>query len=211
MLAKALLCGQWYRVIGLLLGIIVLGARARQIWNKRSEPGERPPLGKTLAQYTLVLLVTVLLWPLLIPLLILWEIQERRSWRYLEKRERSFAPKIRDLVARLDIEAIEARELVSDPLGGAPRLPFGHLNLAWHNFIAQLPPDAQLWSYAVVWKNGFGGREQREGYVALRSGEIGLFFETLRYRLDEELQRRQVRDASSRWVAKLLKLGGPRY
>jgi len=210
MLAKALLLGQWYLLIGLLMVILVLGARARLIWNKRSEPGERPPFSKTLAQYTLVLLVTVLLWPLLIPLLILWEIQERRSWRYLEKRERSFAPKIKDLVERLDIEAIEAHELVSDPLGGAPQQPFGHLNPAWHNFIARLPPDAQLWSYAVVWKSAFGGREQREGYVTLSSGKIGLYFETARYDCAAQLPR-QVRDTSSRWVAKLLKAAGPRF
>lgn len=181
MLAEAFLLGRWYLVIGLLLVILVLGARARQNWNKRSERGERPPLSKTLARYTLTVVITVVLWPLVIPLLIVGEIQERRSWRYLEKRERSFAPKIKDLVAQFNIEAIEARELVSDPLGGAPRLAFGHLNPAWHNFIAQLPPDAQLWSYAVVWKSAFGGREQREGYVALSSGQIGLFFETARY------------------------------
>jgi len=211
MLAKALLLGQWYLVIGLLLGIIALGVRPTQIWDNLSAGGERPPLSKVLARYTLAVLVMAPLWPLGIPVVILAEIQERGSLRSLERRERSFAPRMKDLVARLDIEAIEARELVSDPLGGAPQLAFGHLNPAWHNFIAQLPPDAQLWSYAVVWKSAVGGREQRKGYVALQSGQIGLFFETVRHRLAEELQRRQMRDVSSRWVAKLLKSAGPRY
>jgi len=56
------------------------------------------------------------------------------------------------------------------------------------DFIAQSSPNAELWSYAAVWKSEFGVWEQREGYVALRSGKLALFFETARYRLDEELQ-----------------------
>jgi hypothetical protein len=50
--------------------------------------------------------------------------------------EREFAVERGYLQERLTVEQIEARELVSDPLGVVPTLPFGHLNAAWKTFIA---------------------------------------------------------------------------
>lgn len=43
-----------------------------------------------------------------------------------------------------EIEAIEAIEMVSDPLGAVPPFPFGHLNGPWSRFKSGLDPDAIL-------------------------------------------------------------------
>ncbi len=114
------------------------------------------------------------------------EITPRARTLTRRSEERIFAPSKGDLVSRFTVDEIEGHEIVEDPLGGAPRLPFGHLNEVWKKFLAELPANAQLWSYAVVWENRWRTQEQREGYVAVIDGGIGPFFETVNYRLEDQ-------------------------
>ncbi len=94
----------------------------------------------------------------------------------------TFAITSSDLIELLTIEAIELREMVSDPLNAAPNVPFGHLNPAWKDFIAELGTEDQLWSFSSVWKLSFGGHELKKGYVIVTNNAIGRHFLTMNKR-----------------------------
>jgi len=158
---------QWYLVIGLVLAVLMVGILAKEIWVSLSEKANRPAPAQALRSYALVVLVTTILWPLFVPFIIYEKWTSRRNEKQRKSEERIFAPGKGDLVSSFTVEEIEAHEIVNDPLGGAPRLPFGHLHEAWEKFVAELPAGAQLWSYAVVWENRWRTQEQREGYVAV--------------------------------------------
>lgn len=177
---------QWYLVIGLVLAVPMVAILAKEIWINLSEKAKRPAPAQALRSCILVVLVTTILWPLFVPFIIYEKCASRRNERQLKSEERSFAPNKGDLVDRFTVTEVEAHEIVDDPLGGAPRLPFGHLHEAWERFLTELPVGAQLWSYAVVWDNRWRAQEHREGYVAVIDGGIGPFFETVNYRLEDQ-------------------------
>ena len=84
--------------------------------------------------------------------------------------EREFAVESKHLQERLSVQEIEQREIVDDPLKAVPGLPFGHLHQAWAKFLADLPEEAEVWSFSAQWENRWGQKELREGYVAMRDG-----------------------------------------
>lgn len=81
------------------------------------------------------------------------------------------------LICEVAVADIELWETVEDPLGAAPRVPFGHLNPAWTAFKAEAG-TAGLWRFygrAV----GFLGVEWcYEGYVALKADGTRPYFMT---------------------------------
>jgi hypothetical protein len=83
-----------------------------------------------------------------------------------------------DLLAKMSIPDIEDREMVTDPLGAAPHLPFGHLNPAWKKFLEEAQPSDEIWTFAVKWTR-WGHVELRQGYVAVRGDELGPYFTTM--------------------------------
>lgn len=177
---------QWYLVIGLVLAVPMVAILAKEIWVNLSEKAKRPAPAQAFRSYVLVVLVTTILWPLFAPFILYEKWTSRRDEKQRKSEERIFAPGKEDLVSSFTVEEIEAHEIVNDPLGGAPRLPFGHLHGAWEKFLMELPAGAQLWSYAVVWENRWRTQEQREGYVAVVDDGIGPFFETVNYRLEDQ-------------------------
>ena len=176
---------QWYILIGLLLAGVMLAVLAKEIWVNLSEKTKGPVPTKALQSYALIVVVTTVLWPLFVPFMLYEKWSSWRNGKQQRSEERIFAPTSADLLTRLSVAEIEAIEMILDPFGAAPQLPFGHLNKAWRSFLANLPSGAELWSYAVVWENRWRAQEQREGYVTVVSGEIGIFFETVTYRMED--------------------------
>jgi hypothetical protein len=176
----------WYVLIGLSLASCLLALTAKEIWVNVSKKAKGPAYIQIFRSYALTFLFTTAIWPFIVPFIIYEKWMYYRDRQKWPSEERIFAPTKVDLMVRLSAADIEANELILDPLGGAPRLPFGHLNEAWRNFLTTLPSGTELWSYAAVWENRWHAKEQREGYVAVMSGEIGLFFETVGYRLDNQ-------------------------
>lgn len=82
--------------------------------------------------------------------------------------EREFAVERSHLQERLSLLQIETRELVTDPLGAVPDLPFGHLNAAWKTFVEGVGADDELWSFTAPWQTKWGRKEIRTGYVVVR-------------------------------------------
>jgi hypothetical protein len=116
----------------------------------------------------LACMAMVLLWPL-VPLMKLQEWwNQRRNARRSDRDQ--FRIERKHLVEQLTLEEVEQREVVSDPLGAVPSLPFGHLHPIWAQIRADLKPRDQLWSFSGVWPGRSFNDESREGYVVRRWG-----------------------------------------
>lgn len=75
------------------------------------------------------------------------------------------------LRSRVSIEAVEAQELVVDPLGAAPELPFGFLNDRWQAFLSTREAGDELWTFEAPYM-----RITRLGYALVRGGVIASYF-----------------------------------
>lgn len=92
--------------------------------------------------------------------------------------EPEFAVTRDDLQTQLSLQEIEQMEMVFDPLGAAPNVPFGHLNTAWKKFCEGMEPHDSLWSFTAHWTSAWGSKDIRQGYVIVRGEEIGSHFIT---------------------------------
>lgn len=109
-----------------------------------------------------------LLWPVAVCMYlkdIFWKDKEPEL-----KRGREFAVAHDHLQQQLSVQGVEAREIVNDPLGAVPNIPFGHLNPAWRTFLANHSDDDALWSFTARWENALGGEELKAGYVFVHDG-----------------------------------------
>lgn len=100
--------------------------------------------------------------------------------------EPEFAVERSHLQERLIDLQIEAREMVTDPLGAVPDLPFGHLNAAWKTFAEGVGADDELWSFTAPWQTTWGRREVRSGYVVVRGGVPAAHFLSMWKEIEDE-------------------------
>ncbi len=99
--------------------------------------------------------------------------------------ERGFAVEIGDLQEELSISEIEIRERVNDPLGAVSDLPFGHFHDAWGKFLKHLNLNDEVWSFSKEWRDDWGSKEIRAGYVIVRENGIGRHFLSVLRELEE--------------------------
>ena len=97
-----------------------------------------------------------------------------------DEAEKKFAVTEGDLLEKLSIPEIEARERIVDPMGAVPNLPFGHLNAAWLKFKTAMEPHDSLSSFSARWLPGWGREEILVGYVIVSGDRIGAHFLTAR-------------------------------
>jgi hypothetical protein len=122
------------------------------------------------------------------PIAIYWKARDMIAARRPKPDDsrKEFAVTKDHLQKRFTVAEIEVAEIVVDPLGAAPRIPFGHLNPAWETFKQSILADDQLWSFSASWKTEWGQSEVRDGYVVIRGETIGPHFLTRRARLDNK-------------------------
>lgn len=84
--------------------------------------------------------------------------------------EREFAVDRSHLMERLTVSQIEDREVVTDPLGAVPSLPFGHLNSVWKTFLQRYGTSDEVWSFTACWQKKWVCNEIRKGYATVRNG-----------------------------------------
>ena len=77
------------------------------------------------------------------------------------------------LVKPCSLEEIEAQAVVFDPLGGAPNVPFGHLNSVWVTFRDSLPKGSTLWAFKGEWPRSQWTSKILNGYVVSDGVKIG--------------------------------------
>ena len=83
------------------------------------------------------------------------EIFGKKSESALDE-EREFAVERSHLQERLTVPQIEAREVVTDPLGAVSDVPFGHLHVAWKAFVERVGADDELWSFTAPCQTNWG-------------------------------------------------------
>jgi hypothetical protein len=88
---------------------------------------------------------------------------------------RIFAVKRGDLVNKVEVAAVEAKETVFDPLGAAPAVPFGFLNPQWHAFLAKGTPADAVWSFRALRDGDWGLLDERTGYALVRCRKVVAF------------------------------------
>lgn len=118
-----------------------------------------------------------LLWPVTL-VIVLLDISQG-NYRHSRGEAKKFAVSEDHLQAPMTVTAIEALEIVEDPLGTVPALPFGHLHDAWTRFLSSLgEPLPEIWSFSADWTNKWDRTEYRAGYVAVDEGVPGSYFLT---------------------------------
>jgi hypothetical protein len=125
----------------------------------------------------------VLLWPFGM----LIKLQDMAAQRARVRREEADTFKLRpaDLLERLSLADIAQREMVHDPLGAAPQVPFGHAHAAWQKFTETLQPGDEIWRFSAQRTLSWGPQEHRRGYAIQRNGQVGAYFMTTRKRFSE--------------------------
>jgi len=122
--------------------------------------------------------IYLVIWPWM-----LW-IEARRALARKNDRAKALARKfvVRDefLICELPLGDIESRETVEDPLGAAPRVPFGHMNPAWEVFKAS-GENGTFWTFSGKYVGLFLELETEwlyEGYAVLKEDGTRPYFLT---------------------------------
>ena len=168
-----------YGAVGLVTAVLVIGyhlfePKPKGEIYKALVPTEHltlwPWVLKHVLKPLLGFVILTFVWPLawFVGFMAIWE-----DWRRKAKDKRAeFVVKRRYLKSPCQLSLVEQSSLVDDPLGAVPALPFGHLNALWSDFVLKKPDAAQLWSFACVWENRYGRKDQRQGYAWLLNREI---------------------------------------
>ena len=132
---------------------------------------------KNVFELALVMIVVVCVWP--VPLY--YKIKDVFSTGnvHVENDENKFTVKSNDLKKQLTLEEIEIREMVDDPLGAVPNLPFGHLNKAWNTFLEERKDGDEIWSFSGQENPYWRQKELLTGYVLVMDGKPGVHFLTV--------------------------------
>jgi hypothetical protein len=117
-------------------------------------------------------------WPIAVIMCVYWLItgQITLSSQIDADEEKPFSVSKQHLIQKLSLEEIEGSEIINDPLGGVPNVPFGHLNKQWCQFKENHSADTELWSFNQKWKPRWGAEDIRSGYAALQNGQVLGFF-----------------------------------
>lgn len=125
------------------------------------------------------------------PIAIYWKAKEMIDAHRPKNEEppKEFAVTRDHLQKQWTVAEIETAEVVVDPMGAAPRTPFGHLNPAWETFKQSILEGDQLWSFSAPWTSEWGREEVRDGYVVLRGETIGAHFLTRWVFIDKDSEQ----------------------
>ena len=135
----------------------------------------------------LAVIFVVPLWPVVVYMKVKLMLSKKGGDKSLEETE--FAVDRQHLQERLTVVEIENREVVTDPLGAVPELPFGHLNDAWKDFLKNHTDSEDLWSFSALWRSKWGTQEMLSGYVIIDNGTPGAYFLTIRKDIPQEADK----------------------
>jgi hypothetical protein len=136
----------------------------------------------------LAAVAVVVAWPIALGLLFNERMRDRRmTSRVSSSDEEGFTPTREHLIERMTREAIEARERVTDPLGAAPDVPFGHLNPLWQVFADNIEAGDELWRFEARIASDWEFVTIHCGYARLRHGRVLQHLTTEQYDSEDEV------------------------
>jgi hypothetical protein len=111
---------------------------------------------------------------------VVWTINNMRNEAIRQKRyeEPDFNCLPEYLVAIVNPIDAESASFIMDPLGGTPPLPFGHLNKAWADFLADMLDERdEMWSFYIpkgseCGKHRFAATTDIRGFAKVRNGKV---------------------------------------
>jgi len=125
--------------------------------------------------YGVAFICILVAWP---GFIVWWLLQKRDKPEALDDEdEDEFTCSMTHLVSEVTPIEAEVFNQVHDPLGKAPKLPFGHLNKAWGCLLAEMTePADQLWSFFIPKGSDIGtyliATSEVRGYAIVRKGKI---------------------------------------
>lgn len=195
----------WYLGIGVAVLVVVFGAHRL---TKKDEPDslrdlldavnpDRKKLSYRILTNIVVPVLAAVAVVVVWPVAVYMKVKEifRKKSEATPDEEREFAVERSHLQERLTVPQIEAREVVTDPLGAVPGLPFGHLNAAWKTFIGAAGVDDEVWSFTAPWQTTWGRKEVRAGYVIVRDGVPAVHMLTMWKEIEDDRESAQASDA----------------
>ncbi len=124
-------------------------------------------------------------WPLAI-YIVIWNFIKKKMRDKAKKTQYLFLCKIEHLEGEYSVDAIEAQNIYVDPQNAVPKIPFGHLNKAWSDFIENKLHGDKLHKFTIP-KNCLHSEyshmfdEDIKGYALVRNGKIIAEFVTESY------------------------------
>lgn len=126
--------------------------------------------------YALAGLTIVIGWPGFL----VWAAQRkiRDRLEYAKRNEPQFICKPQYLVRKLSLIEAEQENIINDPLGLTPRLPFGHLNGAWTKFLSEFgfEHENELWYFEIPLGSPIGdylkSTGSTSGYAKVVKGKV---------------------------------------
>ena len=114
------------------------------------------------------------------PGFVIWSIKKKQDEAMRQKREDEpdFTCLAEHLIAVVNPVDAEIASYIIDPLGGAPSLPFGHLNQGWVNLLAEMTDERdEMWSFYIpkgskCGKRRFAATSDIRGYARVRNGKV---------------------------------------
>ena len=170
-----------YLTLGSLIALIYLSIELKKRYfgfASKMMGAIRPESTKDKILTPVVLTLAAILFALFYPFIALWfYLQKIKVHR--DSNTEMLSPEYRCgpqfLIAKKTAQDAEQENSYSDP--DIPPIPFGHLNKAWLNFINELAPNEELWSFLIP--NGqseyFKGQDivgQISGYARIKDGKI---------------------------------------
>lgn len=114
------------------------------------------------------------------PGFLVWLVKDKLDEAARQKRydEPDFNCLPEHLINKFNPVEAEASSFVIDPLGTVPALPFGHLNKAWANFLADMLDERdEMWSFFIPKGSKHGkyritATSDIKGYARVRNGKV---------------------------------------
>lgn len=124
----------------------------------------------------LAFILVWLVWPVAIGIKFFELYQKKEATSNSERlaKARVFVLKEEALVREVTVDEIEQANMVRDPLGAAPNLPFGHLHAVWIEFRDGLGVGETLHLFESVGPNAFR-KQMIWGYAVCQEGRVERF------------------------------------
>ena len=149
----------------------------KESYPEKTTPKERTPFSQMSYQEKEAIVFSVivfLIWPIGVLVLIVCSIfpQLLESKPMPYNPEDDFICKKEHLLKEVTLEEAESHSMVEDPLGRAPKEPFGHLAAGWREFLSQSEPGFKLWAFKVPGSfNTFDGSTDNGRQWSVAMGE----------------------------------------
>jgi len=170
-----------YLSVGLIATLVVLGSHFYQTREKLFGGSNIPEWSwknrwvnvkdRIILPFFAVAVIT-LLWPFVLFFLAKEILGHFKNSPVSKTQEKVFEVRQHHLIEKYNLQELECREIMEDPMQAVPEIPFGHLNSAWIAFKENIQTNDELWFFKAEESKSDLKALVREGYVIKRRGKF---------------------------------------